>query len=155
MRESEQGPPGGRRRQPWNLPRWAIWLLTLGIVFGALGLIWQSLPGGGYSTDLTQVGQGAPVGVLTHETANPTSMQIMDWLDEKRSEVPGRMRFIVADLGTPAGREFAQRHEADTAGMLLLFDSSGELQQVLAPPEDAAQIDKAAREVAGQAASSH
>ncbi|MBK5936033.1 MULTISPECIES: hypothetical protein [Halorhodospira] len=147
MAETRQGPPGGKKQRPRNLPRWASWLLALGIIFGAAGLIWQSLPGGGFSTDLTRIGQGEPIGVLTHETANPTSMGIMDQLDGLSEEERAGVSFIVADLGTPEGQAFAEQYGVSTAGVLMFFDGEGAFQDALAPPRDASEIRDMAQEV--------
>ncbi len=148
MADAQSGPPGGRRKQPKNLPRWASWLLTLGVIFGSIGLIWQSLPGGGFSTDLSRIGQGEPVAVLTHETANPTSMGVMDEINALGAEEHGGVEFLVADLGTPEGQDFAERLGVSSPGILFFFDGQGEMQEALAPPESAEEIATAARSVA-------
>ncbi len=145
---AHSGGGGKGRKQPKNLPRWASWLLGLAIIFAAVGLIWQSLPGTGFATDLERVGQGEPIGVLTHETANPTSMGVMDELDALDREAVGGMEFLVADLGTPQGQAFAEEHGAGQPGILLLFDGEGEVRAALAPPEDREEIREAALEVA-------
>lgn len=137
---------GGKAR-PEPMPRLVRWLITIVVVFGAAALIIGLLPRGGLSTDLSRIGQGTPVGVLTYETAHPASMDLMELVKEFQAEVPDGIEFLVAHLGSPDGDAFARQHNAGTPGLLVFFDGNGDLQTVLRAPDSTAQIRGAARSV--------
>ena len=62
------------------------------------------------STDLSVIGQGKPILVLAYENFSPTGGDALDSLRQVRSEYESWMAFVVADLGTPQGRTFANRY---------------------------------------------
>lgn len=61
------------------------------------------------STDLSIVGQGKPVMVLAYENFSPASGEALERLRQVRNGYESRLAFVVADLGTPQGRAFANR----------------------------------------------
>jgi hypothetical protein len=61
------------------------------------------------STDLSVVGQDKPALVLAYENFSPTGGAALDRLRQVRDEYESRLHFVVADLGTPQGRAFANR----------------------------------------------
>jgi len=61
------------------------------------------------SMDLSLIGQGKPVLVLAYENYSPTGGEALDRLRQVRDEYASRLTFLVADLGTPQGRAFANR----------------------------------------------
>ncbi|MGB5743776.1 MAG: hypothetical protein WBM65_15325 [Sedimenticolaceae bacterium] len=62
------------------------------------------------STDLSVIGQGKPVLVLASENFSPIGGEALDRLRQVRAEYESRLRFVVADLGSPQGRAFANRY---------------------------------------------
>ncbi len=107
-----------------SLSRRGKWLIYLAI-FGAIGaLIWSQLPRGAYPTDLTRVGKGRPALVLAYDIDSMGGMSVMGLLDVLRGEYADRVEFLVADLGVPDGRDFAQRHDAIN-GTVMLYSADG------------------------------
>ncbi len=107
-----------------SLSRRGKWLIYLAI-FGAIGaLIWSQLPRGAYPTDLTRVGKGRPALVLAYDINSMGGMSVMGLLDVLRGEYADRVEFLVADLGVPDGRDFAQRHDAIN-GTVMLYSADG------------------------------
>jgi hypothetical protein len=76
------------------------------------------------SMDLSLIGQGKPSLVLAYENFSPTGGAALEQLRKVRGDYEGRLEFIVADLGTPEGRGFANRHRL-IDGQALLLDSQG------------------------------
>ena len=58
-------------------------------------------------TDLSVIGQGKPAIVLAYENHSPTGGEALNRLRKIRSDYDSRLSFVVADLGTPQGRQFA------------------------------------------------
>ncbi len=79
------------------------------VAVGALGYFVTTGVVKPVSTDLSVIGQGQPVLVLAYENFSPTGGAALDRLREIRDEYEPRLRFVVADLGTPQGRAFANR----------------------------------------------
>lgn len=88
------------------------------------------------STDLSVVGQGTPVLVLAYENFSPASGEALERLREVRAEYDSRLKIVVADLGTPQGRSFAQRFGVDD-GQTVLLDPAGQAVSVARVPDDA------------------
>ena len=128
---------GRGKKQPKQLPRWARRLLTVLVIVGAVALIIGMLPSGGFSTDLSRIGQGQPVGVVIHEPANPTSMGVMDMLRELDGETSDRITFLVASLGQPEGEQFARHFRVESAGLMVFFDGDGQPVEVRRPENPA------------------
>ena len=63
------------------------------------------------STDLSVVGQGKPVLVLAYDNFSPTGGDALNRLRQVRNDYDSRLDFVVADLGTPQGRTFANRYQ--------------------------------------------
>lgn len=101
-------------------------LITLGVIAIPAIVIIALLPKSGYDSDVTQVGTGTPAVVLTFENYAPASMDTMALLDRVRRDHRDEVLFLVADLGTPRGRAFADRHRA-FSGVLMTFDGDGTL----------------------------
>ena len=87
------------------------------------------------STDLSVIGQGKPVLVLAYENFSPTSGEALDSLREVRAEYEPRMQFVVADLGTPQGRAFADRFGVDD-GQTVFLKPDGQVLLVTRIPSD-------------------
>jgi hypothetical protein len=77
------------------------------------------------STDLSSVGQGTPAVVLAFENYSPAGLEALEQLKAVRDRYEDQLLFRVADLGTPVGRELADRLGV-TNGMMALVDPNGE-----------------------------
>ncbi len=106
-----------RARSRWIKP------LFLVLLAGIVGLAIWNLPRG-YSTDLSRIGQGGNVVVQVHDHGLVSSTTLMESLNKVRHDYEGVIEFVVADLQIPAGRAFAQTHNAEAA-TLLLFAPDG------------------------------
>jgi hypothetical protein len=60
-------------------------------------------------TDLSGIGQGTPALVLAFENYSPAGADALERLNKVRGDYEDRMMVLVADLGTPDGRGFAER----------------------------------------------
>lgn len=101
-------------------------LITLAVVLVAGAVIFALLPKGGYNSDVSQVGQGTPAVVLAFENYAPASMDAMALFDRVRRDYQDSVLFLVADLGTPRGQSFADRHQA-SSGVVMTFRADGSL----------------------------
>lgn len=107
-----------------GLPKWGKRLIYL-FFFGALAaLILSQLPRGSYSTDLTRVGNGQPALVLAYDINSTGGMEVMKLMDSLRDEYADRVEFLIADLGTPQGFQFAKRHNAIN-GTVMFYSAKG------------------------------
>ncbi|MFK7891002.1 MAG: hypothetical protein AB8B63_09340 [Granulosicoccus sp.] len=82
--------------------------------FAALVVVGYILIGSGgkpISADLSTIGQGRPTLVLAYENFSPTGGDALNQLRKVRSDFDARLDFAVADLGTPSGRAFADKHQ--------------------------------------------
>lgn len=139
-----------RREELPPLSRGARWIIGLGVVLAAGWFIWSLLPATGFSTDLQRIGAGQPVAVLVHETANPTSVGVMEQLEAMRDNPPAGVEFLVAALGEPEGRQFAEHFQAERPGTMLFFDAEGQPRERLSGPVSATEIEEAAAAAAGR-----
>jgi hypothetical protein len=99
-------------------------VIIVAIVLMAGVVVVRHLPMAGYDSDVTQVGQGRPAVVLVFESFSPTSIEAMDVFDQVRRDYAERLDFLVADIGTPRGREFVDRHNVHV-GQVLTFRADG------------------------------
>ncbi|MGB5493207.1 MAG: hypothetical protein WBM97_01845 [Sedimenticolaceae bacterium] len=91
------------------------------------------------STDLSVVGQGKPTLVLAYENFSPTGGEALDRIRQVRAEYESRLHFVVADLGTPQGRAFANRFGlAD--GQAVFMKPDGQPLQVIRIPADGREL---------------
>jgi hypothetical protein len=130
-----------------GMPLWGKWLAYL-FVIGAVGaLIWSQLPRAAYSTDLTRIGKGPPALVLAYNIQSMGGMTGMKLLDDLRGEYGERIEFLVADLGVPGGRDFAQRFGA-VNGTVTVLSGDGAHSRTIHPPIDADMLRQAVEEAA-------
>jgi hypothetical protein len=61
--------------------------------------------------DLSVIGKGKPVLVLVYENYSPTGGDALNRLSQVKNDYDSRLDFVVADLGVPEGRAFANRHQ--------------------------------------------
>jgi len=98
-------------------------IITLVTVLAASVLIFSQLPTQGYSTDLSEIGQGEPAVVLGFQNHSPQGIAAMDQLNKVRNSYDGT-RFLVADLLTDEGEALAQTYDARD-GHMAIFDGDG------------------------------
>jgi hypothetical protein len=99
-------------------------LIIVAIVLMAGVVVVRHLPMAGYGSDVTQIGQGRPAVVLVFESFSPPSIEAMEVFDQVRREYAERLDFLVADIGTPRGREFVDHHKVHV-GQVLTFRADG------------------------------
>ena len=91
------------------------------------------------STDLSVIGQGKPVLVLAYENFTPTGGDALNRLRQVRSDYDSRLDFVVADLGTPQGRVFANRYQL-VNGQAVFLKQDGQPLRVTNIPEDEREL---------------
>jgi hypothetical protein len=91
------------------------------------------------SSDLSQVGQGKPAIVLAYENFSPTGGEALNRLRKVSSDYESRLLFLVADLGTPAGRTFADRYGLGD-GEAVFVNAKGQPQRVTRIPGDEQEL---------------
>jgi hypothetical protein len=75
------------------------------------------------NTDLSIIGQGKPVLALAYENFSPSGGEALNRLRKVQSDFDSRLDFVVADLGTPQGRAFANLYKlADGQAIFLKKD---------------------------------
>lgn len=105
----------------------------------ALGYFLLMGSGKPISTDLSVIGQGKPALVLAYENFSPTGGDALNRLRKVRSDYDSRLVFVVADLGTPQGRTFADQYQlVDSLAAFLKQD--GKLLRVTRIPEDEQEL---------------
>ena len=67
---------------------------------------WQPI-----GNDFSVIGKGKPVLVLVYENYSPAGGDALNLLSRVKNDYDLRLDFVVADLGVPEGREFANRHQ--------------------------------------------
>jgi hypothetical protein len=88
------------------------------------------------STDLSVVGRGDPVLVLAYENFSPTSGEALDRLRQVSADYEPDLRFVVADLGTPQGRAFANRFGLEEGQTVFLKPDGQALLVARVPSEE-------------------
>ncbi len=87
------------------------------------------------STDLSAVGQGRPALVLAYENYSPAGAAALERLRHVKADYEERVDFLVADLGTPQGRTFADRHNIAN-GVAVFLRQDGRPLRVTTIPAD-------------------
>ena len=119
---------------PKGLSEWKKRLIYL-FLFGALVvLILSQLPRGSYSTDLSRVGTGLPSLVLAYDINSSGGMDAMNLMNALRDEYENRVEFLVSDLGTPQGRQFANRHNGINGTVMFYSAKGAYVRTIHAPP---------------------
>lgn len=125
----EHPAPPTRAASPWRRR-----LIVTGIILVSGGFIWSRLPKGSYPTDLSPIGQGRPVLVLTMDSDYLAGAAVMHLLNDVRNEFSGSVQFLVASMALENGRAFASQHDAGD-GTVVLFDAKGRRVAVLHGPQ--------------------
>lgn len=84
----------------------------------------------GFSQDLSGIGQGTNALVLVHDGNILQSADTMVAMNAVRDDFEERVAFIVADINTPEGKRFADRHGFGPAA-LAFFAANGDRLQLL------------------------
>ena len=113
-------------------------IIKVAAAFGILaGLVFILAAGVGkpISTDLSAIGQGKPALVLAFENFSPAGQDAMSRLNEVRSQYDSRLEFIVADLGVPQGKAFAERHQLSNGQAMFMLPDGSPLRAMHIPAE--------------------
>jgi len=117
-------------------------LKLVGVVLAILvvaGYVVTSVAPKPMSADLSVIGQGKPSLVLGYENYSPGGGDALTRLKQIRSDYESRLNFIVADLGTPSGRTFANRYQV-VDGQAVLLAANGQLLGTLFVPANELQL---------------
>lgn len=113
------------------------WIRTLIIVASTVligAVLWQLLPKGSFSNDLSRVGQGLPALVMLREVHVMGGDLVMEQMLHIYPEFQDSVEFLVVHTGHPDGQAFAADHNISD-GSLVLFDAEGEVLGRSARPE--------------------
>lgn len=105
-------------------------LITVAVIVVLLAFAAMQLPQG-FSDDLSRIGQGRSVVVLTHNKEAVQSANLMDLMNDIRGDYEDRVEFLAVDIGTREGEAFLRRQQVG-ASVLVLFGPGGERRGVLA-----------------------
>ncbi|MFK8081454.1 MAG: hypothetical protein AB8B97_14295 [Granulosicoccus sp.] len=108
-------------------------------VLAAIGYFLTLGSGRPIGTDLSIIGKGKPVLVLAYENYSPGGGNALNSLRKVRSDYDARMDFLVADLGTPQGRAFADRFGL-IDGQAVFLKQDGQPLRVTGIPTDEKQL---------------
>ena len=84
----------------------------------------------GFSDNLSIIGQGSVVVVLTHDKNAVGGMLMMDLLNKVRSDYDGKVELLAVDVNTVEGQAFT-RQQGVGAIVLVLFGPEGSRRDVL------------------------
>lgn len=104
--------------------------LIVVLVIGALLAVAVMLLPKGFSDDLSKIGQGLAVVVLTHDKNSMGSTELMELLNKVRSDYPGKVEFLAVDINTMKGNAFSRQQRVGPA-VVVLFSQDGTKQGVL------------------------
>lgn len=93
------------------------------------------------STDLTLIGKGKPALVLIYENFSPTAGDSLNRLRKIKRDYESRLVFVVADIGTPQGAEFAKRFQLIN-NQAIFLNGQGKPQGLKEIPLDEDQLRK-------------
>lgn len=99
-------------------------ILTSTVLIGAV--MWQLLPKGSFSNDLSRVGQGQPALVMLREVHVMGGDLVMEQMLHIHPEFENTVEFLVVHTGHPDGQAFAEEHNISD-GSLVLFDAEGDV----------------------------
>ena len=105
-------------------------LMVVLVVAAILAAAVMLLPRG-FSDDLSKIGQGVAVVVLTHDKNSVGSMEYMELLNQVRSDYDGKVEFLTVDIiNSREGQAFSRRQNVGSA-VLVLFGPDGVRRGVL------------------------
>jgi hypothetical protein len=109
------------------------------VALATLGYFLTMSGGKPIGSDLSVIGQGKPVLVLAYENYSPTGGDALNRLRRISSDYDSQLDFVVADLGTPDGRAFANRHQLFD-GQAVLLKSNGQPLGGMSIPADEKEL---------------
>lgn len=113
-------------------------LLIILLIVGFAGALINLLPRG-YSQDLSLIGKGKNVVVLVHDHNKVASLETMNAINTLRDTHEERVTFLVADLFTREGKDFAEKYDTPFPA-LVFFAPNGERLKTLYGQQDADTI---------------
>ncbi len=113
----------------------AVTIASLAALLG-LGYLFITGIGKPVSTDLSVIGQGKPVLVLVYENYSPTSGDALNRLNQVMNDYESRLDFVVADLGVPQGRAFADRYKLGNGQAMFLKPDGKPLRATSIPADE-------------------
>lgn len=117
------------------------------IVGGMTALIWSLLPPS-YSMDLSQIGRGKPAVVLVYDAGDMSSIKLMENFNPIRGNYDDAIHFLVADVNTPSGGQYAEA-KGLSAATTVFYSASGEPVLQLRGLQETAVLTESIREVYG------
>lgn len=114
--------------------RWTRTLVILAFTVLTGAVLWQMLPKGSFSNDLSRVGQGQPALVMLREVHVMGGEMVMEQMLHIHPEFESTVEFLVVHTGHPDGEAFSRDHNIRD-GSLVLFDAEGEVLGRSARPE--------------------
>lgn len=104
-------------------------LIVVLVICASLAVAVMLLPKG-FSDNLSKIGQGSVVVVLTHDKNSVGSMELMELLNKVRSDYAGKVDFLAVDFNSREGQTFG-RQQAVGSVVLVLFGPDGARRGVL------------------------
>jgi len=101
-----------------------------------LGYLFVTGIGKPVSTDLSVIGKGKPVLVLVYENYSPASVDALGRLNKVMDDYDSRLDFVVADLGVPQGRAFADRNQLISGQAMFLKQDGKPLRATTIPADE-------------------
>ena len=89
--------------------------------------------------DLSVIGKGKPVLVLVYENYSPAGGDALNRLSQVKSDYHSRLDFVVADLGVPEGRAFADRYQM-VNGQAMFMKQDGQPLWIKSIPADESEL---------------
>ncbi len=113
-------------------------IIAAAFVLGILALGIMNLPRG-YSRDLSLIGKGKNVVVQVHDHNLVGSIDLMENLNKARPEYAANIEFVIADLLTSEGKEFARIHNVGSV-TLVFFAPDGTQRGAVQGVQDTAAL---------------
>jgi hypothetical protein len=104
-----------------------------------LGYLLTTGVGKPISTDLSVIGKGKPVLVLVYENYSPAGGDALNRLRQVMNDYDSRLDFVVADLGIPQGRAFANRYQL-VDGQAMFLKQDGQPLRTTSIPADEREL---------------
>ena len=120
-------------------PRKFKWVVAIIIGLIAVAAV-MNLPRG-YSGDLSLIGKGKPAIVLVRDKNSVQSMDLLEVINDIRSQNGEKIEFLVTDVNTPEGNAFIAAYNAAPT-TLVFFDGSGNPLKLLHPPQSAGSVQR-------------
>lgn len=110
-------------------------IAVIAVVLAGLGYFLIAGIGKPVSSDLSVIGQGKPALVLAYENYSPMGGDALTRLRKVRGDFESKLNFVVAELGSPPGRAFADRYQLHD-GLAIFLNQDGQPLEVMRIPED-------------------